>query len=213
MADQTDRNRRLEQYRRLGGRDLASTEPRERALPGVAAERARLGELPRHPGSAEPVVALHESLVLGDHRARKPVARAGKAAHEAETVGEHELRLLRGDRGAFGIADFFRHGESRGLTALGEIDRLLGGDRPGMEEIQLRLLARKELGVRQPGAIVLGSVARDRHGRIDGPLERRAKNPKCSYARAARAGVRRNTLTPMARSRLCSMVSACPCAP
>ena len=47
-----------------------------------------------------------------------------------------------------------------------------------MEEIQLRLLARKELGVRQPGAIVLGSVARDRHGRIDGLLERRAKNPK-----------------------------------
>ena len=44
---------------------------------GIAAERARLGDAFRHARGAVPVVALHEALVLGDHRAGEVVARAG----------------------------------------------------------------------------------------------------------------------------------------
>jgi len=53
---------------------LARAEARHRALAGVAPQRLRLGELRARAGGAEPVVALHQALVLGDHRAREPSA-------------------------------------------------------------------------------------------------------------------------------------------
>src|SRR2546428_600373 len=106
MADQLQRRRRLEHPRRLAGRNLARAEARHRARAGVAPQRLRLGELRARAGGAEPVVALHQALVLGDHRARDPVPRAGIAADEAEAVCEDELRLVSGDGRTFRVADF-----------------------------------------------------------------------------------------------------------
>src|SRR5207302_4766450 len=107
MADQLHRRRRLEQHRRLAGRNLARAKARHRALAGIAPQRLRLGELRGRAGGAEPVVALHEALLLGDHRARDPVPRAGVAARETEAVCEDELRLVSGDGRTFRVAYFF----------------------------------------------------------------------------------------------------------
>src|SRR5688500_7694042 len=167
VADQLQSHRRLEQYRRPARRDLARAQASERSLAGVAAERHGIGDLIGHAGGAVPVVALHAAFVLGNHRARQPMARARVAAAEAQAVGEHELRLLRRDRGAFGVADALRHGERRRLAAPREVDRLLGGQRPGMEKIELGRLARERLGVGQPGAIILRGMPRDGRGRLD----------------------------------------------
>jgi hypothetical protein len=91
VADQADRDRRLEQHRRLAGGDLARAQARGGALGGVAAERTRLGDLRRHARAGIPVVALHQALLLGDHRAGEVMPRARIAGDEAEAVGQHKL--------------------------------------------------------------------------------------------------------------------------
>src|SRR6185312_15118472 len=80
VADELECHRRLEQHRRLAGGNLARPQAGERALAGVAAEHHGIGKLFRAARCAVPVVALHQPLVFGDHRARQPVPRAGIAA-------------------------------------------------------------------------------------------------------------------------------------
>src|SRR5437667_261706 len=94
--------------RRVAAEEIAFDDAvaHHRTLAGVASQRLRLGELRWHASGAEPVVALHQALVLGDHRARDPVPRAGIAAHEAEAVREDELRLVSGDGRTFRVAYF-----------------------------------------------------------------------------------------------------------
>jgi len=83
------------------------------------------------------------------------MARAGKAAAEAEAVGEHELRLLRRDGRAFGILDHRRRGEGGVLAALRERDRLFRAERPGMEQVQVFRVLREQLGLGQARGVVL----------------------------------------------------------
>src|SRR5438105_7190261 len=77
VAEEPDRRRCLEQYRRLAGGDLAPAQARRRALRRIAPERARLGDLSRHARGRVPVVALHQAALLGDHRTREVMPRAG----------------------------------------------------------------------------------------------------------------------------------------
>src|SRR4051812_29936646 len=175
VAEEPAPRRRIEQHGRLTGGDLAPAEARCGALRGIAPERARPGELARDAGARIPVVALHQAAMLGDHRAREIVSRARKAAGEAEAVGEHELRLLRRDRRALGVADHRRSGERRVLAALGELDRLFGAERPRVEKIEILGRFCQQFRFRQACAVILCGVTRNRQGRIHRLLERRAR--------------------------------------
>ena len=57
--------------------------------------------------------------------------------HEAQAVGEHELRLLRRNARALGIPDLRRQRERRALGAPRDPDRLLGAEVPGMVEVEV----------------------------------------------------------------------------
>jgi hypothetical protein len=83
--------------------------------------------------------------------------------------------MLPRDARAFGVADLLRCAERRRLAALGDADRVLGREVPRMEEIEVGKLARQQVRVGQAGRLVLGGVARDRHGGVDGLLERGAR--------------------------------------
>ena len=56
-----------------------------------------------------------------------------EAAAKAEAIGEHELRLLRRYRGAFGILDHRRRRERRVLAARGERYGFFGAEPPRVE--------------------------------------------------------------------------------
>jgi hypothetical protein len=96
------------------------------------------------------------------------VARRRVATHETETVGRHELRLLRRDRRALGIADQRAGGEGGLLATPRRLDRVFHGQRPRMVQIQIGAVAGQQRGVGQPGAIVRGGEAGDGERRLDG---------------------------------------------
>ena len=78
-------------------------------------------------------------------------------------------------------------GERRRLAAAGDLDRLLGIDRPGMEEIEVAPRRVGEVGlVGQAGGRILGREAGDVVRGAHRLLERgRARSPTCSRCRAA----------------------------
>src|SRR5439155_8571185 len=113
-----------------------------------------------------PVVALHLAVFGGDHRAGDRMPRRGKTVEEAVAVGESEMPLLAGDAGALGVHHALVQAERGGLAGLRDPDRPLNGQLPGIEDVEVRRLARQLLGVREPRALVFGSEARDRQGRL-----------------------------------------------
>jgi len=187
-AQQHRRLRRLEQHRRLARADLARAEPRQCARAGVAAQRLSPCQLRRCPHRAVPVVALHAALVLGDHRQGERVARGRKTAHEAKAVGEHELRMLRRHRCPFRIADLGRQRKGRGLASARDADRFLGGERPGMVEVEIGHIACEQFGFGQAGAVIYRGVARNGQRRRHRLFQRRCGKIRSAGVPAMRAG-------------------------
>ena len=128
---------------------------------------ARL-EVARRARRRVPEVALHPAVVLADDGAVDVVARAAKAAGEAERVRVDELGLAASDRRAFGVGDprIDRHRRGFGLAA--EFDRRVDRQLPGVIEVEVRESPGQPIGVGQPGGGILGGVARDRQRLVDG---------------------------------------------
>src|SRR5439155_14058447 len=68
---------------------------------------------------------------------------------------------------SFRVADFLRYGKGRRLAAPRDVDRLLRGQSPRVEQIEVGLLACEQLRIRQSGAFVFCGMARDSEGGID----------------------------------------------
>ena len=198
-AEQPRGQRRFVQHRHLAGLDLARREARERSFGRVAAHRLRRGELVGRPHRRVPGIALHVVAVLSgqrrDRRDRERMARARVAGAEAARVGGVEMRLLRRHAGAFGVGDAAIDGERRRLAAAGELDRRLGIDRPGMEEIEVASCRRRvgEVGlVGQTRRRILGREAGDVVRGAHRLLERRRREVRRARVAAPLADIDRD---------------------
>ena len=136
-AQQARSQRRLEQHRAFGGGDLARIQARKGTLGGIAAQSRRVGHFVRVAHGGVPGVALHVVAPPRDGRHRHAVARAGVAAAEAPRVGTEKMRLLRRHPGAFAVGDEAAGLECCSLAGHGQFGRLLAGDGPGVEQVQV----------------------------------------------------------------------------
>ncbi len=166
VTEQPGRHGRLEQHGNFHGLQLARTQPAHAALARPAPHRLHRLEVLGGARDGVPVVALHLVALAGDHRAGEAVARARIAAAEAQGVGVDEVRLLRRDAGAFRVGDARVHRERRRLARARPLDRLLHRQIPWMVQIEIGQIARQQVGIGQPGAVVGGREARDRERRL-----------------------------------------------
>ena len=121
------------------------------------------------------------------------MARARVAGAEAARVAGEEVRLLRRHAGAFGIGDAPVDRQRGGFAAGRDRDRLLGIDRPRMEQIEVARGGGSVGEVRvvgQAGGRVLGGEAGDVVGGAHGLLERGAREVGACW-RCRGAGRRR----------------------
>ncbi len=100
------------------------------------------------------------------------MAAAALAAQEAVAVGVDAHALAAGQPRAVGALDA-RLAPAGGLAGQGQLDRLLGGQRPGMVDVEVRQFASHQLGRGEPRGRILAGVAGDGHGLLDHVLDRR----------------------------------------
>ncbi|MNI33321.1 hypothetical protein D3C73_872630 [compost metagenome] len=166
-AHQAQRQRGLEQHRKLAGADAAGRQARERAFGGVAADglgRRQLGGIAL---GRVPVVALHAVATAGDGGHGQAVARIRVAAQEAAAVAHHELAFVGAHGGAVGVGDA-RIDIARGaFGAQRELGGFLGGNRPGVVQVQIGEFSGQLIGVGQAGGRIGGGVASDVPGGLD----------------------------------------------
>jgi len=162
---------RFEQHRAFGGRDLAGAQARERTLCGVAAHRLGRGQLLGRAHGRVPGVALHFGVATGQGRDRcdrDAVARTGVAAPETVRVGAEEVALLGRHRRAFAVGDAATGFEGGGLALQGQFGRLLAGDGPRVEQVQLARIGFDVTLIGQAGDRVLGCETGNVIGRLHG---------------------------------------------
>ncbi len=196
-AQQAGGQGRLEQHRALPRADLAAVQAAQRALGGVAAHGLGRRQVLGPALGAVPVVALHLAALarqLGDGRHRQAVARAGIAAAKAVRVGAEEMALLRRHARAFAVADALVHREGGALAGQRHLGRLLAGDGPGVEQVQVALLIhRGHVGlVGQAGHRILGGEAGDVVGRLHRALDRGGREVRGAGVAAPLADVDRH---------------------
>ena len=83
--------------------------------------------------------------------------RGGRIApDEAVSIAVNVQPLMGVDRSAFRVVDPRVELERRRLARFGDLDRAVGGDIPGVRQIQIRRRARHQRGIRQARAGILG---------------------------------------------------------
>ena len=160
-TQQTGRQRRLEQHRTGARAQLARVQARQGAFGGVAADGFRTRHFSGVAHGRIPVVALHLRALAGDGRHGQAVAREWVAADEAARIGGHKVRLLHVHARAFAIRDTRVDGKRGRFGPLGQHDGFLGGNQPGIEQLQVAGGHFQHVRVGQARAIVLGREAGD----------------------------------------------------
>ena len=161
-----------------------------RALTRRASHRVRVLEAVGIPVRGVPVVALHRAALLGHHAAADARLGIREAAEEAARVGEDEIGVVAGDRGALGVGDALVHGERRRLGAPRELDGLVDGEAPRVVEVQVRGRAAVQARrVGQPRGGILGGVAGDGAGGFDSARERLGREVRRARVAAPRAEI------------------------
>ena len=94
------------------------------------------------------------------------------AGEKTQRVAVDEMRFLGRDGRPFGVVDARIDREAGGLAGLGQLDRAFDRHAPRMPQIQIRDVAREQLGIGQPGAIVGRGEARDRQRGVHGIAHR-----------------------------------------
>ena len=105
VTDESARDVRRIQHRRLHRRELARAEPADGALARAAADARRRFQLAPVAHRAVPVVTLHLLAFGAEHRAADAVHRAGIRREKAERIAVRAQAAMRADRRAFGIGD------------------------------------------------------------------------------------------------------------
>src|SRR5262245_21880209 len=168
MSDEPARHLGRVQHAGLLGGDLAGAEPRHGAHAGLAADGFGSLQLARVARRAVPVVALHVVARLRQQHAAHAVAGGRIAREEAVRIAVDTHSAVAPDSGALGVGDARVDGAAGRLADPRALHRLLGRYLPGMIQVEIRYVARQLLGIREPGAVVLGRVPRDVAGLLDG---------------------------------------------
>ena len=88
-------------------------------------------------------------------------------------IAVHELAVLLGIGRAIRVSDAGIMVPCRGFRLQRNRDRLVGGDRPGMKQIEVRWIDRHALVIRKAGVLVVSRVASDSTSGFHGLLHRR----------------------------------------
>ncbi len=163
MAEQAGGDLRRQQHRQFGGVGDFRAQPRQRALAGPLTDLLGGGQQIRAAAGVVPEITLHALVVLGHHRATARVHGAGVALQKAGTGAQHPQAAAGGHRGALGVDDALVVAGHR-FAAQGVVDGLLGAQRPGVVQVQVRYPVGQLLGAGDAGVLVLFGVAGDGAG-------------------------------------------------
>ena len=173
MADDPSRDVGFVEHGRGAGVELACPEPADGALRGGHADPRRGLEPIRVASGRVPVAALHPGGILRDHHAAQAVAAARTAFQEAVRVAVHVVAVVLRDGCAVRVGDPRVVVPCRRLRFEREGDRLVGGDLPRMEQVEVGGIDGHPFGVGESGEFVLRGVAGDPARGLHGLAHRR----------------------------------------
>ena len=181
MADDAPCDVGFIEHGRVACIELARPEPADGAPGGGRADLRRGLESIRISSDGVPVAALHPRGILRDDHAAQTVAAARKAFQEAVRVAVHVVAVASGNGCAVRVGDPWIVVPRRRFRLQRERDRLVGGNRPRMEQVQVGGIDRHQFGIGKSRELVLRGVAGDPARSLHGLPHRRA--PEVGAAR------------------------------
>lgn len=159
-------------HRAMPRAQTAGFQPPHGTLAGFFSHLGGRFEIVRIPGNAVPVIALHGTVALGQHRAAQGMPAQHHALQKTVGIAKHADTLMRIHGGSFGIADVGMNLARRVFAFDRQMNGFLRADGPGMVQIQIGKLGGERLRVGQTGVFVDVGIARDAARRSHGLPDR-----------------------------------------